>query len=61
MVLVVACFMTPYSIAFPELEGPEQKGQLFVFNNNWTIIESIVDMVFLVEIIVCLNSSYYEQ
>ena len=58
IVLVTACFMTPYSLAFEWLDS--DTGNIFVFDSTWTTIESIIDIVFLIEIIVCFNTSYYE-
>lgn len=59
IVLVLACFMTPFSLAFERLDS--DTGHIFVFESTWTTIESIIDIVFLIEIVVCFNTSYYEQ
>ena len=59
IVLVVACFMTPFGLAFDHLDQNEE-GEIFSFHGKWSAVESIVDMVFLVEIIVCFNTSYYD-
>ena len=62
IVLVAACFMTPFSLAFPTLDkyGEDNKN-VFVFEDAWSTIESLIDIVFLIEIIICFNTSYYEQ
>ena len=54
----MACFMTPFSLAFERLD--KDTGDIFVFESSWTTIESIIDIVFLLEIVVCFNTSYYE-
>ena len=58
IILVMACFMTPFGVAFSELDDSDSK-QLFVWDNKWNSIESIIDIVFIIEIIVCFNSSFY--
>ena len=51
--------MTPYSLAFEWLDD-EENGQLFIFDSTWTSMESIIDIIFIIEIIVCFNTSYYD-
>lgn len=58
--LVCACFMTPFGLAFPWLD-PNENGQIFVFESTWTSIESVIDLVFMVELIVGFNTSFYEM
>ena len=51
--------MTPYSLAFEWLDDVDNS-QLFVFDSTWMTMESIIDIIFLIEIIVCFNTSYYD-
>ena len=55
----MACFMTPFGLAFTWLD-PSTNGSIFVFDSIWTSIDSIIDIVFIIEIFVCFNTSYYE-
>lgn len=57
--LVVACFMTPYGLAF-DMEDESSLDRIFVFASTWTAIESVVDMVFILEILICFNTSFYD-
>lgn len=57
--LVTACFMTPFSLAFPWLDENEN-GHIFDFDSTWTSIDSIIDMIYILELFVCFNTSYYE-
>ena len=59
--LVIACFMTPFSLAFEQMDKYDDMTALFVFEDAWSSTESIVDIVFIVEILVCFNTSYYDQ
>ena len=52
--------MTPFGLAFKWLDEYEGD-QIFFFNNNWNTLESIIDIAFIIEIIVCFNSSYYDE
>ena len=60
IVLVVSCFMTPFGLAFEYLEDKNSESY-FSFSNGWSATESIVDIVFMIEILVCFNTSYYES
>ena len=60
IVLVIACFMTPFGLAFEELDQYED-GSVFLFTDGWSATESIVDIVFMLEIIVCFNSSFMDD
>ena len=51
--------MTPFGLAFEELEEP-QSDNIFVFNNLWNSIESVIDIIFIIEVFVCFNTSYYD-
>ena len=33
---------------------------MFDFSDNWNITESIVDITFIIEILVCFNTSYFD-
>ena len=70
IVLVIACFMTPYGLAFEDLDacnvvrenGIEgEECQVFYFNDSWNVIDSIIDIAFLIEIIICFNTSYFDE
>lgn len=61
IMLVTACFMTPFSLAFEEYDKFANDTSLFVFKDTWSSIESVVDIVFIIEILVCFNTSYYDQ
>ena len=52
--------MTPFGLAFEYLETHES-GQFFIFSDGWSATESVVDIFFMIEIIVCFNSSYYDS
>ena len=56
-ILVMTCFITPYHLAF----YPQDQLSFFKFNSTLDCLESIIDIVFFVEIIVCFNTSVYEQ
>ena len=58
--LIAACFMTPFGLAFEWLDYNEGL-HLFVFNDVWNSLDSIIDIIFILEIIVCFNSSYYDS
>ena len=60
VILIVACFMTPFSLAFGQLDDADNES-VYVFSNPWSAIDSIVDIAFIVEVIVCFNSSYFDQ
>ena len=59
VILIVACFITPYSLAFESLNS-EERG-FFIFSDGWSATESVVDIIFMIEIVVCFNSSYYDM
>ena len=50
--------MTPFGLAFEYLENPEDQS-IFVMSDGWSATESIVDIVFIIEIFICFNTSYY--
>lgn len=59
--LVAACFMTPMTLAFEQFDKYGEETSVFIFKDYWTTIESIIDIGFFIEIIVCFNTSYYDQ
>ena len=52
--------MTPFGLAFVDLEY-YSGDQIFYFNNTWNSIEAVIDICFMIEIVVCFNSSYFEM
>ena len=52
--------MTPFGLAFDWLDYNED-GSIFVFNDAWNSLDSIIDIIFMLEIIVCFNTSYYDK
>ena len=57
----MACFMTPFGLAFEWLDSTDEVDTLFYFGDTWSSVESIIDIVFIIEIIVCFNTSVYES
>ena len=60
LALIAACFMTPFGLAFEWLDYNESTS-VFVFNDTWNSLDSIIDIIFILEIIVCFNTSYYDK
>lgn len=50
-VLLISCLLTPFRIAFGEIEDPVE----------WVIINWVIDGCFLVDIIIIFNSAYYDS
>ena len=60
LALIIACFMTPFGLAFDWLDARNNhRIQFFFFNDAWNSIDSIIDIIFMLEIIICFNTSYY--
>ena len=53
--------MTPMSLAFEWLDAQQQGASFFVFKDTWSCLASVVDIIFIIEIIVCFNTSYYDE
>ena len=60
LALIIACFMTPFGLAFDWLDTHEGH-QIFFFNDSWNTLDSIIDIIFMLEIIFCFNTSYYYE
>ena len=52
--------MTPFGLAFDWLDTHEGH-QIFFFNDTWNALDSIIDIIFMLEIIICFNTSYYYE
>ena len=52
--------MTPFGLAFEWLDYSEGT-ELFVFNDIWNSLDSIIDIIFILEIVVLFNTSYYDK
>ena len=50
-VLLISCMITPYRIAFGEIEEPL----------HWMIVNYTIDGFFLVDIFIIFNSAYYDE
>ena len=50
--------MTPFGLAFEELDEYDGEPKLFIFNNKWNSIESIIDIVFIFELMINFNTSF---
>lgn len=60
--LVAACFAVPLNLAFYWLDDYKQVGSnMFVFDNFWSSLDSIIDIIFMLEILVCFNTCYYDN
>lgn len=53
-VLIFSCCMTPLLITFPEPKGSEGE-------KRWMIINTIVDSLFFIDILVVFNTAIYDQ
>ena len=62
LALIIACFMTPFGLAFEWLDHHDNNSyQIFFFTDTWNSLDSIIDIIFMLEIIVCFNTSYYYE
>ena len=62
LALIIACFMTPFGLAFEWLDyHGDSSYQLFFFTDVWNSVDSVIDMIFMLEIIICFNTSYYYE
>ena len=52
--------MTPFGLAFEWLDYSEGSS-MFVFTDTWNALDSIIDIIFILEIIVCFNTCYYDN
>ena len=50
-ILLISCLITPWRIAFGELEEPM----------GWFLVNVIVDSLFGIDILVIFNSAYYDD
>ena len=48
VILVFTCLVTPYRIAFSEED-----------DESWTILNTTIDIMFLIDMILCFLSAYY--
>ena len=54
--------MTPFGLAFEWLDYQDEESyQLFFFTDAWNAVDSIIDIIFMLEIIICFNTSYYYE
>ena len=51
LILLISCLITPFRIAFGEIEDPI----------GWTIINFTIDGCFLIDIIIIFNSAFYDE
>lgn len=54
VVLIISCLITPYRMAFVD----EEKLKEF---DRWIYLVYSIDMLFLIDIIIIFNSSYYDE
>ena len=54
LVLVTSCMTTPVNLAFPADEDSTDE-------RAWTIINAIIDLLFLIDIFVIFNTAIYDQ
>ena len=52
--------MTPFGLAFEYLDKYEGS-QIFVFSEGWSAVDSVVDIIFIMEIFVSFNTSYFDE
>lgn len=56
LVLLISCMITPWRIAFGDLDSGNKKEPI-----EWTIINWVIDSLFIIDICVIFNSAFHDD